>query len=208
MFKNIKIHKNSQVLILFSIITIVLHFTLHGLVILDKSYSIFYLDEEYSLGVVMTLGISFLTGVSFINYSRERKIANFRSYSIAGFFFLAFAFDEFFSVHEYLNTLLRADGSFLKNIADYSWILSLMILIVIAFGFLIYLTLKEKNIDVKRSFAIGIIIFFLILGIELIGGRLYGDSKYLVAVGIEEFLEMLGIIFFYNGISIKSEWTE
>ncbi len=222
--KYIKLHKITLVLLVLAITTLALHFLFHDVRILGIEYSIFYLDEDKTIAALLTSSIAIFSSLLFIyylikkesinlnnlkqNFNNKKNLFKYLIYSFVAFFFLFLAFDEYFSIHEYLNQVVKdsiTTDSVFNNIERISWIIPLSVLILIALLGLTLLIIIEKNSYIKNSYIFGIIAFILILVLEIIGGRLYGQSIYLVFVGIEEFLEIVGVTLFFNGIILKNE---
>ncbi len=187
-----------------SFIVLILHFLLHSVRILQYSYSIFYLDESFSIGSIITTCIAFS---AFVYAGKIALVSTKKSESILYFLysgvFILFGLEEAFSFRDALNDFIKSNVSFLSDAANFSWVISLGVFVAIFFAFLLYGTLKEKS-DVRKFMFLGLICFVLVAVLELIGGRLYGVSDlYLIEVGIEEFLEMIGLAFFVNAFGIK-----
>ncbi len=188
-----------------SSIVLLTHFLFHSEQILSHDYSIFYLDEEFSVGSVFTTCIAFLTfvysiKVAFNSSTIKRKLG----YIAASSLFIYYAFEESFSFRDSVNTLLKDNVNFLSEMAKFSWVFSLGIFVALFFAILLTLGLKEKRKIVKYSIFMGLLSFILVVLLELIGGRLYGISDwYIVVVGFEEFMEMIGLAFFLNALTFK-----
>jgi hypothetical protein len=58
-------------------------------------------------------------------------------------------------------------------------------------------TINEKDRNIKILKGLGITSFVLVLFFELLGGQSYGQDIYIVFVGIEEGLEMIGVSLFF-----------
>jgi lipoprotein signal peptidase len=189
---------------------LVLHFIFHSWHVLGRSYSIFYLDEEVTLATMLTSTLAIVTAVAFFEFAyrvKKDRLKSVTSY-LAGFFFLALAADEYFSIHEYLNTAIRNDGESLgaiQGVAETSWVFSLgIIILIVILGFLYYIW-NEKDSEVQKSYRIGLLFFIFVIVMEPVGGYFFGEWFYLFLVGAEEVSEMLGICFFMNGIYLKSK---
>ncbi len=208
-FKNkIKINLKVQLLIAISVLILVFHIFLDGWRPLGREYSIFYLDEEYTIGVLFTSAVAIFVGIEFITYSFLKDIRQNILLLISGFFFLALALDEFFSIHESFNTYLGETLTGIQVISDttsFSWVFSLGIIVLLVILLLARLVISERDKTIQASYIIGLSLFVSVLGLELIGGRLFGQEIYRFVIGLEEFFEMLGIIFFYNAIVLKDE---
>ncbi len=204
-----KINKYSKPIFAGIALIAFLHYTLMGIKVLGRQQSIFYLDEEITIGAAYTTIIAFMAGFFFLVYSSKdnfiRTTESLTSFA-AGIFFILLSFDEYLSLHEYLNQIVKdnsGDDSLLHEIAEFSWMAPLLILIAIIFYFLLVQIKKEDNTTAKKSFTLGLFCFIFVLVLELAGGRLYGNGIYATIVGIEESLEMLGIAFYINGILEK-----
>lgn len=188
-----------------SSLVLLLHFFFHGSHVLNYPYSIFYLDEEFSLGSIYTSCVAFLSfiyalKVSGLVLSIKRKLV----YISASLLFLYYAFEESFSFRDSLNNFLKEHVDFISEIAKFSWVFSLGIFVLVFFAILLMLGLKEKRRVVRYSIFMGLLSFILVVLLELIGGRLYGISDwYIVVVGFEEFMEMIGLAFFLNAFTFK-----
>lgn len=208
---------NSQAKYFFGAIIIIalLHYTLMSEAVLGKPQSIFYMDEEITLASWFTSVLAFTTGYFFLRYSNElRKVASKTSTEtkeglitlFTGIFFLLLSFDEYFSVHEYLNGLIKhntVSDSIFNEIAEFSWMGPLSIIMLVVVWAFIQLIRIETFPDIKRSYVIGLLLFILVLILELTGGRLYGHWTYAWVVGLEETFEMFGIAMFLNGVLSK-----
>ncbi len=187
-----------------SLLVLIMHFLFHGNKVLNFSYSIFYLDESFSIGSILTTAIAFAVFLYsikvFVLSKGSREKLTYLAFSVV---FLAFGFEEAFSFRDELNTFIKENIEFLSSAANFSWIISLGIFVVVFFAFIIYSAIKETKL-VKLSMLGGVLCLLGVVILEIIGGRLYGVSDtYIVAVGIEEFLEMLGLAFFLNGLALK-----
>lgn len=193
------------IVLLLSALILLLHFFFHSEQILSHDYSIFYLDEEFSVGSVFTTCVAFLTFVygikiTFNSTTIKRKLG----YIAASSLFIYYAFEESFSFRDSLNNFLKEHVDFISEIAKFSWVFSLGIFVLIFFVILLTLGLKEKRRVVRYSIFMGLLSFILVVLLELIGVRLYGISDwYIVVVGFEEFMEMIGLAFFLNAFTFK-----
>lgn len=169
--------------------------------------SIFYMDEKYTLASFFTTVSAFLVGFLYLSNFYNKTTLREKFLNIgAGVFFIILALDEFFEIHEYINTLIKERLSgfgLLGQLSNLSWIFPLM-LIILAFMILFFLkVIFEKNIRVRRSLAMGIICFFLVIVFELIGSLIYGQDNFIYSVAVEEGMEMIGICFFLNAILVE-----
>lgn len=206
--KSIAKSLRSEFVIIFivSLIVFALHFFFHGNKVLNFSYSIFYLDESFSIGSILTTAIAFsvflYSAKVFLSSQNVRDKITYFVYSLV---FLAFGFEEAFSFRDEVNTFIKDNVEFLSGAANFSWILSLGIFVIIFFAFIIYSAYKESKL-VKFSMFAGVLCFLGVVVLEIIGGRLYNVSDaYIAVVGVEELLEMLGLAFFVNALVLKLE---
>src|SRR5690606_28744914 len=100
-----------------AIFIVILHLLFHPVRVLGMDTSIFYMDEKYTLAAFFSTVTAFLVG--FLNLTKVENVKNKTKRfvnTIYGLFFLTLAFDEYFEVHEYTNTLikssLQAEGVF------------------------------------------------------------------------------------------------
>ncbi len=156
--------------------------------------SIFYMDEQVTLSSFLTTVTAFLAGFIFIlGAARLTKIRQqYYTFGI-GLFFLTLAFDEYFEVHPYVNTLIKSThGGALGYLAEISWVFPLFIFVVLV-GVLFVLFIKNiKTRNVRMPFLIGMGCYMLVLILEIIGGNTYGQDIYIWFVGLEEGFEMIG----------------
>lgn len=209
MTSKIPIQRTVKVYISLAFVVILLHFLLQTWHPLGRTYSIFYLDEEITIATMFTSAIAIVTAVGFFEYAYSIKKGSARrllNYLI-GLFFILLAADEYFSIHEYLNTVIRTEGTpvqALNAIAETSWVFSLGILIVLVLLGLLYYIWTESNAEAQSSYRLGLLFFIFVIIMEPIGGYFFGQWFYSLLVAAEELSEMLGICFFMNGIYIKA----
>ena len=178
---------------------ILLHFLFHSVRVFDMTTSIFYMDEKYTLASFFTIVTSFLVG--FIALSRELETTSIKEKLISigyGSFFLLLSFDEYFEVHEYINSVIKSflsEGSWIKTLSVLSWVFPLFIVILGVFWLFVE-KIKLARSDVRKILIGGVLCFALVLLLEVRGGPAYGKKIYLFYVGAEEGLEMIGVSLF------------
>jgi hypothetical protein len=167
------------------------------------STSIFYLDEELTLASILTVSFAFYGGILALEYFlKSKKLLDFLWILI----FWGLAFDEYFSIHEYLNDLFKKNmigNDFLRELASISWVFTLGIIFILIALFIIRGVIKEKDMRIKLLLLLGVISYLTVIGVEVIGGQTYGRDIYLLFVGIEEGLEMIGTVFFIEAFRNK-----
>lgn len=212
MRKLIETVKNNKLTI--SLVTIVfaillLHLNLHEVRILGRDQSIFYLDEEITLAAYFVTVVSAFVGVLFFLYlDKVKNKLDKVIHLTVGLFLIFLSLDEFFSIHEFVNGYIKENFDVIRNpdnFVSFSWIISLGIIIAITLVLLISLLILEKKRVVRLSYLFGILCFIGVLGIEVLGANSYGEDSYIVYVGVEETLEMLGVTAFLNGILNKTK---
>ncbi|MCA9382984.1 hypothetical protein KC909_01335 [Candidatus Dojkabacteria bacterium] len=191
--------KTITIFISIALLIVVLHFGLHWWKVLGKEQSIFYLDEQITLGSVYTIVLAFLAGYLHINKlsTGVKMTERIKITTIAAIFF-AFMLDEYLEIHEYLNTLVKSslhEGT-LADLANLSWIFPLSIIIFSVFAIFIWNFITERNKYAKYSYLAGSLMFVLVIILELAGASSYGNNSYLYFVGFEEGLEMLAMSMF------------
>ncbi|MCA9386642.1 hypothetical protein KC669_01265 [Candidatus Dojkabacteria bacterium] len=205
--RKLRFIREAQILIGFSILIFILHVFLQGWTPLNKPYSIFYLDEEYTIATMFTSAIALITGVFFLSQTKTMvKFRDLFAMLASGTFFVLLALDEYLSLHENFNTYIKEQlhgPESLTSAANSSWIYSLGIIILLVLIFLIYMIFREKEQSIQNSYIIGISLFLAVLILEIIGSNLFGNQLYSLVIGIEELSEMVGICFFLNGIMLK-----
>lgn len=210
--KLIELIKNNKIvlsLIVLIIITLLLHLNLHEVRILGRGQSVFYLDEEITFAAYFVTVVSAFVGVLFLLNLKNivNKFDRLVNFSV-GLFFVLLSLDEFFSIHEFFNGYIKENISLIKNldsVFSFSWIISLGVIVIIALFLLLSLLIREKRKIIKISYLFGIFCFIGVLAIEIIGANSYGDDSYIIYVGIEETLEMLGVVAFLNGVLYKNK---
>ena len=188
-----------SVFFLTAMVIVVLHLLLHPVRVLGMDTSIFYMDEKYTLAAFFSTVTAFLTGYLFLENIKKgepngRKIVDLAS----GFFFIILSFDEYFEVHEYINTLIKSGlekEGMLKMLSNFSWIFPLSLVIIFIF-FLLLLKMRFAEKPVRLPMLIGAFCFFGVLIFELLGSATYGKDIYVYYVALEEGLEMISESFF------------
>lgn len=179
------------------------HFLFHPARLLGMSTSLFYLDEEFTLGALLMFCLTFYCGILALELFFSTKQTK---YLIWLAIFWTLSLDEYFSIHEYLNDLLKRfldPENGLAQLASKSWVLTLGILFLIPAGYILYHLVREKDQRVRNLFLLGLCFYILILLIEGMGGQTYGKDIYIFFVGIEEGMEMIGTIFFIEAFRQK-----
>ncbi|HRN86289.1 MAG TPA: hypothetical protein PK863_03110 [Candidatus Dojkabacteria bacterium] len=201
--KEIKFSTVSRVFFLASFLTVLFHFLLHPLKVLNMSTSMFYMDEELTLASILTVSFAFYCGILALEYFlKSKKLHDFLWILI----FWGLAIDEYFSIHEYLNDLFKKNFSgnnLLNELASLSWVFTLGIIFLLISLFIIREVIKERDKSVKLLQLLGIITYITVIGVEVIGGQTYGSTIYVLFVGIEEGLEMIGTVFFIEAFRNK-----
>ncbi len=191
-----------------ALIIVVLHLFLHPVRVLDMSTSIFYMDEKHTLAALFLTLTSFLVGylilVNLVNKKNktERLINLFY-----GLFFIILSIDEYFEVHEYANTLVKAaikNDGIGKSLTNWSWIFPLS-LIILAVFVLFIVKIKNLKPNARLPIILGTLSFGLVLIFELLGAATYGNNIYVYFVAIEEGMEMIGISFFLLAVLVENK---
>ena len=191
-----------------ALIIVVLHLLFHPVRVLGMDTSIFYMDERYALAAFFSTITAFLVGyLALTNIiqvkTRLKKIADIAY----GLFFIILAFDEYFEVHEYTNTVINSslkEGGILKALSSFSWIFPLSLIIIAVFTLFI-LKIKWARIDIRKPLIIGSLCFLGVLIFELFGAATYGQDIFVYFVAIEEGFEMLGVSFFLLATLIEKK---
>jgi len=202
-FKELKFSIVSKVLFFASFLTVLFHFLLHPVKILNMSTSVFYLDEELTLASILTVSFAFYCGILALEYFlKSKKSLDFLWILI----FWGLAFDEYFSIHEYLNDLIKKNiigNDFLRELASISWVFTLGIIFILIALFIIRGVIIEKDMRIIYLLLLGVISYLTVIGVEVVGGQTYGSVFYILFVGIEEGLEMIGTVFFIEAFRNK-----
>lgn len=167
------------------------------------STSLFYLDEEFTLGAMLMFCLTFYSGILALElFFSTRKV----KYLLWLAVFWTLGLDEYFSIHEYLNDVLKRfldPENGIAQLASTSWVLTLGVLFLIPAGYIFYQALSEKERNVRNLLLLGFCSYIAVLLIELVGAQTYGRDIYLFFIGIEEGLEMIGTIFFIEAFRQK-----
>lgn len=195
--------KNRSIFLIFittAILIIILHFLFHPIRVLGMDTSIFYMDENVTLSAFFTITTSFLIGfLTLINIEKIKEIKERFLSCLFGFFFIFLSLDEYFEIHEYTNTLIKGvlrKENFFGQLANFSWIFPLSVFILLVFLSFLLKIFWEKKRQVKVPFLLGSFCFIFVLVFELLESATYGQNVYLIFVGFEEGLEMIGVSFF------------
>ncbi len=184
------------------------HFLFHPVRVLGMDTSIFYMDEKVTLSAYFTVVTYFLTGAVALMTLDVKKTALDRALRFGlALFFLMLSLDEYFELHEYLDTMLKglvSQSSVIGALIYYSWIFPFALVILLAFASLVLLAIREKRKDARAFLIIGLTSYAGILLAELIGGSTFGLPIYLVFVGVEEGLEMISAVFFLRYVLTSS----
>lgn len=206
-----KQHRENMIFAAFlvcALVIVILHFLFHPVRVLDMDTSIFYMDEKYTLAAFFTTVTAFLTGFISLTNIRKSEERIKKAVDIAcGVFFLGLAFDEYFEIHEYTNTLIKlslTDGGILKTLSNFSWIFPLLVIVIFVF-LLFFIKIQKSDKNVRKPLIIGVFCFFWVVIFELLGSATYGRHIYLYFVAIEEGLEMVGVSFFLLAALIESK---
>ena len=201
--------KAPNIYLIFTALTIFLHFTLSWWKPLNKGQSIFYLDEQITTGMLLSVLGLFLTGVIyFINVEYQKSKKQKLISQAFGLLFWALMLDEYFEMHEYLNTLIKdllGNTSKLGVLSHLSWVFPLSIILLFICGFILYSLKSETNKVAKKSLIIGLILALTVLPLEVIGGSTYGNWYYVIFVGLEEGIELVAISFFMKSALNKGK---
>lgn len=176
----------------------VLHLLFHPVRMLGMDTSIFYMDEKYTLASYFSTVTAFLAGFTILTHQKFLSKKDTILHFCYGLFFIVLAFDEYFEVHEYANTLIKAalyDGGLFAVLSYFSWIFPLFLVIMTVFV-LFGLKLKRVGPIIRLPLAAGIICFCTVLVCELLGAATYGQDIYVLFVALEEGAEMAGVSFF------------
>lgn len=183
-----------------------LHFIFHPVRVLGMNTSIFYLDERLTLASFYTTIVSFLIGfLALLQIGSVKKGLDKILMCIFGIFFLFLSTDEYFEIHEYINTLAKqslGQGTTMSQLAHASWIFPLLVFIIGVFVMFILLIVRSKQKRVQIPLLLGVISYVFVLVFELIGGATFGHDVYVTFVGLEEGLEMVGGSFFLLSVFV------
>ena len=204
--------KNNCIFLIFlsaAFLIILLHFLFHPIRVLGMDTSIFYLDEKTTLSAFYMIAVCSLTGflcLMIVDKLKNKKEKLF--WSALGVFFWILSIDEYFEIHEHVNTLVKLilkKESFAGQLAHLSWIFPLLLVIVSFFGLFLWGIVHEKNFQVKSALIKGTFLFVIVLIFEILGALTFGRHIYLYFCAVEEGSEMLGVAFFLLAVLNKRE---
>ncbi|MGI5827663.1 MAG: hypothetical protein ACOX6V_01425 [Patescibacteria group bacterium] len=142
------------------------------------------MDEKHTLASFFTSTSAFLVGFLTLLYISQNPLTKLRCIStlVYGLFFIFLAFDEYFEIHEYLNTLIKlylGEGNVIGDLAYVSWIFSLAVLVIIVLLLLLVNIALQQDTFTQKIKIFGIFSFCLVFVLELLGGRTYGQDIYI-----------------------------
>lgn len=191
-----------------ALVIVVLHLFLHPVRALGMDTSIFYMDEKYTLAAFFSTVTAFLIGyLALINIDKKKPKIKWLADLSYGLFFIGLAFDEYFEVHEYTNTVIKTgvkEEGVIKSMANLSWIFPLSLIILTVFT-LFLIKMKYSKPKVRLPMVLGILCFVVVLIFELLGSATYGKNIYLYFVAIEESMEMIGTSFFLLATLVENK---
>lgn len=202
--------KNVRVLLgllVVAIIILYLHLTLHEKRVLGMDTSLFYLDEKVTIGAYFTSMVAMFAGITFFVKTgiQESKILKLLTLGM-GSVFVMFSLDEYFELHEHLNTIIKSiidENSYLGQASRRSWVIPLGLIVIGVFALFIFIIIKEKSKYAKWGYIIGSLALATVLLIEYIEGPSYGKDIYLYYVAVEEFMEMIAMsVFLFAALNI------
>ena len=174
-------------------IIVLLHFLFHPVRLFGMDTSIFYMDEKVTLTAWFTTVVYFFAAaIAFLSPRNLPRVG-------MGIFFLLLSLDEYFEIHEYINTLLKtivAKETLAGSLFHFSWIFPFAILIGAILLSFFLVAKQETNKHLKKLLFTGLVGFGFVLVMELVGGATYGLPVYVVMVGVEEGLEMFSAVIF------------
>lgn len=190
-------------------IIVLLHFLFHPVRVLDMDTSIFYMDEKITLAAYFSQVMAFVAGfwVFMTLVPKLRVFADKMVWAGVGLFYFVLSFDEYFEVHESVNTAVKAaltTDTFFGKLAQLSWIFPLIAVIGVIYLLFFAAIIRERARSVRTWMMIGMIAYGLVLVFEILGSAAYGNSIYLTYVGVEEGLEMVGTVSFLLAIFAKT----
>lgn len=161
------------------------------------------MDEQVTLASFFSTVLAFLNGFLIFVLLVPSLLDRFYKllWSSIGCFFFLLSLDEYFELHEFVNTIIMVnvlshnDNSILY-LARYSWIFPLLIFILGVMVAFILLIKREKNNAVRIPLIAVVFSYVVILFLEIVGGSLYGQYIYKYFIGVEEGLEMISSIIF------------
>lgn len=173
------------------------------------STSIFYMDEQITLSAFYVIVTSFLTGFLCLQTFSQLKTKKEKLFwgSLGGFF-LVLSMDEYFEIHEYINTLVKLSlkkGTLLSQLAHLSWIFPLFSIVFFFLVLFFWGIFNEKHAQAKSALTLGTFFLGIVLIVEILGSLTFGQHIYLYFVAIEEGTEMIGTLLFLLAILNKIE---
>ena len=208
---NIEIHPKKVFAYLLVVITVLLFANILGIV--SKYYfghnsvyglvKLFDFDTEKNIPTFYSAMALFLVSVllQFIGFAHKKLKSSYLPWLGLAIIFLFLSVDEFVSIHERftapVSKLLITSGQVYPAAWAIPYGVALIVLIVVYFKFLMDLPTKIRNLFLLS----GIIFVTGAIVLEYIGAghvKLYGEDNlvFTVLYTCEEFLEMLGIVFF------------
>ncbi|PIG92691.1 hypothetical protein [Gloeocapsopsis sp. IPPAS B-1203] len=169
----------------------------------DFLAELFNLNRELNIPTLYAMCLLLISSIllAVIAYAKQMRGDHLVHYWTAlSILFLCLAIDEVISIHERMTMPLRSALN-AGGLLYYAWIIPgaiFVLLCLLAFRkFLSYLPTKTRQL----MFLAGLIFVSGAIGVEAIGGyyaHLYGERNmaYAMIAGVEEFLEMLGVIVF------------
>ena len=178
-----------------ALIIVVLHLLFHPVRALGMDTSIFYMDEKYTLAAFFSTVTAFLIGyLALVNIGNKKPRIKWVANLSYGLFFIGLALDEYFEIHEYANTIIKAgikEDGVIKSLANLSWIFPLSLIILTVFALLL-IKIRYVKARVRLPMGLGALCFVAVLIFELLGSSVYGKDIYVYFVAIEEGMEMIG----------------
>lgn len=203
--------KRAVPFILFGIVGIIvlLHFLLHPVRVLDMDTSIFYMDEKITLAAYFSQVVAFVAGfwIFAVLLPKLKAFIDRVMWAGVGLFYLILSFDEYFEVHESVNTAVKAaldTETLFGKLAHLSWIFPLILIIGVIYLLFFTAVVRERTREVRTWMIAGMVAYAFVLVFEILGSAAYGQSIYLTYVGIEEGLEMAGTVSFFMAILAKT----
>lgn len=188
---------------------VLLHFLYHSVRVLDMDTSIFYMDEKVTLAAYFSQVMAFVAGFWIFGMLLPKlKVFMDRVvWSGVGLFYFVLSFDEYFEVHESVNTAVKTaltTDTLFGKLAQLSWIFPLIAIIGAVYLLFFAAIIRERAHVVRTWMMIGMIAYGLVLVFEILGSAAYGNPIYLTYVGVEEGLEMAGTVSFLLAIFAKT----
>ncbi len=177
-----------------------LHFLFHPVRLFGMDTSIFYMDEKVTIAAWFTAVVYFFAGfVAFVSLKIKKNAADRIARAGMGIFFLLLSWDEYFEVHEYINTFLKnavSEETTIGGLLYFSWIFPFLLVIGAVLLSLFWAAKRETAKGLRKLLYTGLAMYGIILIMELVGGATYGQPIYLAMVGAEEGLEMVSATVF------------